>query len=406
MGKIIALIEAYLRIFLKKKWLILFTIAFPVLFFIFFSMVFTNYEDVNKIPIGLVDEDQTLLSHHVGRQLLENPAIKIVSSDYDESLKLLKNNRIEAIFILKQGYADHIQTSAIDNAIDLIYLDKSSIGPTLGDIIASAAISDIAIFKAATTGERYGQKFGYENLYDTIIINGYNFIAANQFEMTIHSTVRTPQALLDEDINIQRILKLNITFGFTLVVLSFVILFSNSHFIDDRQSGVFNKLIASGYHSHHLFISQFLSILISAVTVVIIQMILYSFGLGLLSLRAVLIMGVVFILHIVFLTNLITILTVFIKDKTKYQSLIAPLIFFLGLIGGAFWSIEFLSGSFQWLSYFSPFYWSLRMLNGVMLNNSDLPYLAIILGYSLFNGLCSALAVLLNHAMIRKLQNN
>jgi len=92
-------------------------------------------------------------------------------------------------------------------------------------------------------------------------------------------------------------------------------------------------------------------------------------------------------LHIIFLSHLVIVISSFTRDKRKYQSIIAPLIFFLGLLGGAFWTTELLSESVLFIARLSPIYWTLNIIKDSMLQyNQDtnvlLNYFLVILSIS------------------------
>jgi len=86
-------------------------------------------------------------------------------------------------------------------------------------------------------------------------------------------------------------------------------------------------------------------------------------------------------LHVIFLSNLILLLSVLLKTKTSYQSIIAPILFLFGLIGGAFWSTELLSESIAFITYISPIYWSLKVMNASILINQSVNSTLIMIGY-------------------------
>lgn len=383
MGKINAIYQAYIKIFFQKKWLVFFSIVFPIIFFIFFSFIFTNYDDVNKIPIGLINEDQSVMSTRIINALKDNDALKVISEDPLESDKLLKNNRIEAIFIFKEGFEEAIMTTTFDQSIQLIYLDKSSIGPTLGDIIASEVITDLAIYKSANTGLIYEKRYDLNDIFDQIVYTGKAFVDKNHFEMEVDTIVRGPKSLIDEDLNIQKILKLNITFGFTLVVFTLVMFFAHSHLIDSKTS-LTDRLYPAGYTYKEIFFGEYAAVYISALLIAFIQLLIFIIGLNFYGFKQIILMAITLVLLSGFSVNMILMLTLNLRNKTKYQSFITPFVFFLGLIGGAFWSTEFLSSSFKWVSYGSPFYWSLKLLNGVVLNQ-ETHYIKIISVFLLFN---------------------
>lgn len=387
MGKIKTLVFTYNKIFFKNKALLLFSIFFPVLFYIFFTLIFTNYDDIQKVPIGVIDQDQSQLSQKMLADLLDHPSLSVETTSLSEADHMIKRNKIEAIFILKSGFEDGIKASDYSASIQLIYLDKSNIGPALGDIVASSIISDLAIYKAANTSVIYEKKYDLEPLFEKTESMGYDLLESNTFEMTVISEVMKPRGAEVETIDIQKILKSHTTFGFSLVVFSFIFLFANSYLIDSKSLGIEKKLITLGYKSHELFLGQWLSLAITGLFMTCFQIIFILIAFRIIRISQIFIILLTYLMHYLLLINITMFLTRAIAYKNRYQSLVAPLIFILGLTGGAFWSVELLSDSFLWASNISPFYWSLKLLDGMMLTANKAQVSKILLAYLAFNGI-------------------
>ncbi|MBI9015242.1 MAG: ABC transporter permease [Clostridiales bacterium] len=379
MEKIIILTRTNMSIFFKNKVLLVITLLLPILFYIFFSLIFTEYEDINRIPIAVLDEDHTILSNDVMTALQNNQSLKVLTTDLKESNRYLKNNRIEAIFVLKKGFESAIQRTDTDGIIKLIYLDKSAIGPALSDIIASDVMMQLAIYKAANQAVFYGDKYGYDNLYDKTVAVGTAFVDESYFNMAIETRIITPNTQLEETINITKILKANTTFGYSIIVFSFILMFSNGYLFENQETN--KRLMMSGYKDHHIYFSQLLSIILCGLIIVVIQSVLMTFGMGIIDLTTFVTILITLSLHVVFLANLVLMLSIIVKNKTSYQSIIAPILFLLGLIGGAFWSTELLSKSIAFVSYVSPIYWSLKIMNASILTNQSINSLEILLSY-------------------------
>lgn len=158
--------QLLLKIVFKNKALLIFSMIFPVIFYVFFSMMFTDYEAMNKIPIAVIDEDGTEMSQKMLTNLSAHDALNLRTTDKEEAFKLIERNYIEAIFILKEGFQENLQQSNFDGRIQLIYLDKSNIAPAMGDIVASAIITDLAIYKAANTSKQFESKYDLEDLFE------------------------------------------------------------------------------------------------------------------------------------------------------------------------------------------------------------------------------------------------
>jgi len=379
MGKIIILTKTNMSIFFKNKVLVAITLLLPILFYIFFSLIFTEYDDINRIPIAVVDEDHTTLSSEVMTALQNNQSLKVLSTDIKESNRYLKNNRIEAIFILKKGFETAIQKTETDGIIKLIYLDKSAIGPALSDIIASDVMMQLSIYKAANQAVFYGNKYGYDDLYDKTVKIGTAFVNDSYFNMAIETSIITPNAQLEETINISKILKVNTTFGYSIIVFSFILMFSNSYLFENQ--GTNKRLMMSGYNDYEIYFGHLFSIILCGLIIVVIQSVLMTFGMGIYDLTTFMTILITLALHVIFLANLILMLSNIVKSKTSYQSIIAPILFLLGLIGGAFWSTELLSKSIAFISYISPIYWSLKVMNGSILTHQSINTLQILSSY-------------------------
>lgn len=402
MEKINLLVNYNLRLFLKNKVLLIFSIIFPLIFYIFFSLIFTDYEAVNQVPIAVIDEDHSQLSKKMVTNLSNHQAINLITTDRDEAFKLIERNFIEAIFILKEGFQENLMESNFDGSIQLIYLDKSNIAPAMGDIVASAIISDLAIYKAANTSKQFEARYNLDNLFSKTEKKGYELLESNSFEMTVESQVKKPNSLLKEDINIQKLLKSHVTLGFSLVVFSFVFLFSSSYIIDSKKYRVEEKLLTIGYKSYHLFWGQWKTLVVCAFLMSFFQVFFIIINFKIFDLGQIQILLLTYGLHSFFLINLTLIFTRLINQKHTYQSLLAPFIFLLGLLGGAFWSVELLSDTFQWASNLSPFYWSLNLLDQMILNVMDEGYLSIILYYLIFNLAFLSINLVFYHLYFKK----
>jgi len=366
MGKIILLAKHNIKLFFQKRALVVLSIIFPIIFFMFFSVLFTNYDDIDKIPIAVIDQDNTELSKQIITSLDKNIALKVISHQLEESEKLLKNNRIEAIFILTEGFEEAVKTTNYDNSVDLIYLDKSNIGPALSDIVASDLMMPISIYKAANQSRKYEETHNYKNMYNKTRLIGEQLVEESFFEMPIVSNVLVPYQQMNYEINITRVLTVNTTIGYSVVVFSFVILFVNGHLMDSWSSK--KRLLVANISPLQMYIADNLSVIFTGILILIAQVIIFVIGLGIRDIHAISTMIISLSLHIIFLSQLIIILTSLFQSKTRYQGIIAPLLFILGMLGGAFWSTELLSNDVIKLIQLTPIYQTLTWIRNSLLH--------------------------------------
>jgi len=384
MDKIKILLQQNIKLFFKNRILVLTTLLFPIVFYVFFSVLFTSYDDVHKIPVAVIDHDQSRISIDIMDKLNHHHALNVTTPDLKEAEKLLENNRIEAIFILKEGFEDKIKASDYEDAIQLIHLDKSAVGPALSDILASEVMMPIAVYKAANESLRFEKSHDYQSLFTKTEAKGYQLIEDSYFEMSVESSVIVPNAQMEESLDIANLLKLNTTIGYSLIVLTIALMFANGYLIDNWS--LKERLVTIGYRSVHLYLGEWLSVFLTGSIIILIQLFILYFGLDI-SFSSLKVIALALILHIIFLSHLVIVISSFTRDKRKYQSIIAPLIFFLGLLGGAFWTTELLSESVLFIARLSPIYWTLNIIKDSMLQyNQDtnvlLNYFLVILSIS------------------------
>lgn len=388
------LLKTNLQLFFKHRFLLIFTILLPIVFNLFFGIIFTSY-DIDQVPIGLIDQDQSSISKDIVQGLKDHPSLSVETSTLAEAEKMLKTNKIEAYFIILKGFNTAIESSDYKESIELYYLDKSSIGPALGDLIAGEVMMPLAIHKAANMSDYYAKKNNLQAHHDKTLALGKAYKDENTFVMNIDTIVKMPQVLANETLDIQEVLKLNMIAGFSLIVMSFAILFSNSYLIDSHYKRVENRLIVSGIKYSQLYYMKYLSVLLNTVFIVIIEVITLSLMLPIHTAQQLLSLMCALFLYGLFLTTLITFLSNIIKSKRIYQSILAPLLFIIGLLGGAFWSTEFLSEDLQFITQLSPIHYPLRVISRSILNSEIYSFLDGYLGYIGFIVILNATALML-----------
>lgn len=379
----INMIKTNIQLFLKHRFLLIFTIVFPIVFNIFFNLIFTSYE-ANQIPIGIIDEDQTKLSSEVMASFKNHPSLKIQSWDLEESKKLLKNNKIEAYFIIKEGFEAGIQDSNYNESIALYYLDKSSIGPALGDLIAAEVMMPLAIHKAANMSDFFAKTYQIDSLHDKTLELANFHKDENTFKMAINTHLKVPKLLAIETLDIQKILRLNMTTGFSLIVMSFVILFSNAYLVDPYFKSVQKRLVSTGLSRKIQYTLNLASVFINAFLLVIIEWFILCILLKVHTLAQIISIGMALCLYGAFLASLANFLSQSLNSVRIYQSILAPLLFVIGLFGGAFWSLEFLNDTLKSYTQLSPIAYPLKAINISLLNSGKYSFLEGSLGYIIF----------------------
>jgi len=138
---------------LKNKNLFIISLILPFVFFHFTGSIIKNSSEYGRIPITIIDEDNSQLSKELITRLEKDNLIKLVSVPMTEANKFLIDNKIEAIFVLRDGLVDKIRNEDTDEIIDIFYLKESIVATALGDIIAAEILPIIGSTKAANNFE-------------------------------------------------------------------------------------------------------------------------------------------------------------------------------------------------------------------------------------------------------------
>ncbi len=84
-----------------------FLLAFPLLFMVLFGAIFSG-DSISSYPIGVIDDDDTPLSHSfINEVLTEVPALEV--ANYDDTataMKDLKFGDLTAYVVIPQGFGE------------------------------------------------------------------------------------------------------------------------------------------------------------------------------------------------------------------------------------------------------------------------------------------------------------
>ncbi len=141
-----------LRYLLKNKWdLCLVTLA-PLFIIVLFSSMFSQGKP-SHLPIAILDQDQSALSHNVERYVSANHAlhVELVSANQDQIEQLLNQTQIWGYISIPSG-AEQRFVQAKDAQISILYNQSYfSVGNTISSAMLVSTLQALADF----TGKNY-----------------------------------------------------------------------------------------------------------------------------------------------------------------------------------------------------------------------------------------------------------
>ena len=97
-------------------------------------------QEGSRIPIAVVDEDNTAFSKFVVDRIKENMALKVNIINQKTAEEMVSSNRLEVAFIISRGFEKKIKQGEYSDLIKMIKNPKSISAEMIGEGIASSAV--------------------------------------------------------------------------------------------------------------------------------------------------------------------------------------------------------------------------------------------------------------------------
>ncbi len=124
MNPILALAWKDIRLLLRDRMGFFFSFAFPLIYAIFFGVVFSGDSSTDAIPVAMVDEDKSVSSRAFVDTLTASGHLNIVEATREQATKLVRRGKRTAFIALPKGFGEARrqrfsgQTPEIEIALD------------------------------------------------------------------------------------------------------------------------------------------------------------------------------------------------------------------------------------------------------------------------------------------------
>lgn len=149
---------AQLKLFIRNRQMLFFSLFFPIFFMLVFGFLFNN-NNTMSLEAAIMDQDQTEASQMLTTAFEQSGVIIPVKYDTeDQALDALKHGDLGMVIIIPQGYADDLNQA---NAKIRLYFDEtnmttSTIGKTAVAAIVDGISKQLAQFVPAISVQEEG----------------------------------------------------------------------------------------------------------------------------------------------------------------------------------------------------------------------------------------------------------
>lgn len=370
---IISMIRA--KILMRKRLLLVLCLVLPIIFYFIISEIFVQSDVYNKIPVVLIDEDNTETSRQITDKLKNNDSLRCYDENMDKALKGLEDGKVEGVYVFKKGLELGVKNGSIGNLVDVYYLPQNTAAVGLTDMVAGEIIPVVCFSKAGTLGEELYKQYK-NNSANIIKENIINYAESLEGDKTyklpiLFNTSRTKDIseiqnkFNRSDLGRRSVLGMLVLFN-TLFILS-----SYSNIMSEKTNKVYTRIKATGVSRISILCADILGIMIVCFFIGVLQItMLYPIfkfkGVG-----TVLSIMIIYLFYSYCIASMLILFTKIFKNFVSLQSFIPQFAFFIALLGGCLLGIELIPKNIRPLSMIMPTYWANDALTKIILQNGN-----------------------------------
>lgn len=135
-----------LRIFMRNRQVLFWTLAFPIFLMVMLGTFLGNGNGIS-VSIGIVDEDQTELSKEFSKIISRTEAVRLEPADnLKDSLEQVKNADLQLVVVLPRGYGAALAEGAIAKTFELpVYYNETNFAVSqIGLTIINSVVDHIS----------------------------------------------------------------------------------------------------------------------------------------------------------------------------------------------------------------------------------------------------------------------
>lgn len=378
-------VSTYMKLIFKNVYFAIIAIIFPVLIGGIYGYT-ANKGDSSVIRAAFVDSDNTNLSLELCERIKKREGLEIVETSLDEGKIMLNAGKVEAVFVLKEGFEENLNKLDTNSLVEIFVLPSSFSGAFLSEIISSEimVINSRLLSNALITEKFEELNYDKEGLGERI--NDYyvklteeNPLMQVEYEIVNASrTFEQSEKLIDS--------QKYMVYGGLLMFIMFFLMFGSGWIIEERENGVLKRLktVKKGFGIS--FWARFFCLVISGMFQATVFVLINAFF-GTIVFNEIRVFIALFIFIVTASSMTIFFASVF-KTSTQLNAFTPVFVLLTSFAGSCFIDISLLSKTFETISLFTPQGITLKALNEIFINKNSTDWI----GYS---GVLIPLSVLL-----------
>jgi len=360
--------------FLKDRRAVMLTFAVPIILLSIFALAFGGVgkdSDVNKIPLLVVDEDNTAQSKEIVKGVDSIKMIEVIHATNDSALHLIKTGKRSAALVFHKGFADSLAAGK-SAPMELEYDEAQAqqIG-MLQQFLMQTLYTSIG--KQVYGGGKFNwqsmmKKFGVDvgtggnadsnNKYNSVaqkisdsIQNSFTGSAKKGGGLRMTSVVKSAQDSLGM---VQSVA------GTAVMMLLFSLTAMGGRILEEKENGTLKRLLYSPLHSNEILMGKMATSIIVAFSQLMVMLIYASVLLGL-HLWGKLPLAIMHVLATAFACSGFGVfLAAVVKSREQLQGLSTLVILSMSAIGGSMIPTFIMPSWMQSISPLSINYWSIQ----------------------------------------------
>ncbi|MDP4095109.1 MAG: ABC transporter permease [Bacillota bacterium] len=327
-----------------------------------------RHEKLNVVPIAVVDEDKSSMSETLLNRLHGKGGLQIKLTDSEKAYDMLDSQKVEAVFVIKQGFESSVDEGSTEGIIDLEKSPSSFATSYVQELVAGEVMrlsaEEMAVDKVVQEYNKAGKKI--EAGLEPSVRQYYD----SQWEPKPIMTLdyREIKGKVDTAVNRVSLPASTATStGILLVFIMFFILFSSGWVIEEKINGTLKRLVAGPGALIYSFSGNIAALMCAGIIQIALITLVnnLAFGVNLFSNPLIYVLFTVYLLSVISISMFMSSV---LKTPAQLQAGAPVFAFLTGFAGGCFWNFVDPSKQIKQLAAATPQGWTLKGINSLLVN--------------------------------------
>jgi ABC-2 type transport system permease protein len=349
----------------------------PILVILFAGQMMKMDSNEIEIPVAIVDDDQSEYSRKVIERVIRKPGIRVTETSQEEALSLLKTNKIEGIFIIRDSFMQNVLAGQDEKVIDVLKAPHSLGIGLISELLSSEVIRLSANVMAADyVFERYKEWGRVENSDQSkekwpLWKEAWEYTDAQWEPVPLMSIAYEDLGARTSGIqqtDAESFIRLSGILSFTIMLLS---LLSSHWIIEERQNNILSRVSTTSVSLQKYILGHSLTYLV----IIFVQTLLVLLFVGYVYQIVIPISAGVMILLVGYLLacwSISVFMATILKTSAQMQVMAIMVTVLTSLFGGSFIHLADVTERFQQLSFFTPQAWLMHGIRNTVVTSSSL----------------------------------